>query len=1231
MHTSTNLQDYNTNMIEKDINQMSIKDVLIREAESHVHTIPTTIRSLFKQFTNIEDYDAFSIIDAYYDKNPIERLVRHQIESYNYFTNVQIEKTIQMFNPVIMRSENDYVADKKQYFLEIQVTFENFKMFLPQIYENNGATKIMYPNEARTRSFTYSSYMNIDLHILYIIRDTENMDCPRYIKKVLPSICIGKMPIMLKSDCCVLKSQPSIIDGQFGECPIDLGGYFIVKGSEKTVLGQERSAENKIYCFEDSGKYSWRAELKSVPDNKSISPKQVNVLVSSKSNGFGYGIFVEIPRMKNPVEIFVLFRALHVLSDKSICEYILLDLADEQKHELLAFLQASIIDGNKYMTHEDAMRHLTSNVAYTVMNLDKEQGAKKKREFMNEVLQNDLFPHCKTVVQKLYLLGYMVKRIIETAKKWTPLDDRDAYTNKRIELTGTLMNNLFRNYFNRLVKDMQKVVVREINQRKLCITDDYENIINITNIYKIIKSTTIENGIARALSTGDFSIKQSNSSKVGVGQVLNRLNFHAAISHLRRVNTPLEKSNDVLIEPRKLHGTTWGFLCPTETPEGGSIGIVKNIALLTHITIPSNSQPLYDIILPKIVEFRDDLPPSYYNRKVKVFINGTWVGVSLSPMELYSDLKEKKCSGIISIYTSIIFSFVTMELRVCNDGGRMMRPVLRIKNGQVLVTPTITENIKNKKLSWNDLLVGQDSAILEYIDPEEQNVSMISILQPNQHTQYDSSVTYHYTHSEIHPCTIYGALASCTTFSESNPATRNTYQCAMIKQAMGIYNTQFQNRMDKTAYVLAYPSRPIVETRIMSSLGLERVAAGNLLIVAIGSYTGYNQEDSLLLNQGAIDRGMLATTVYHTEKDEDKNATRDEIIRCKPNPRNTKGVKLGNYDKLNDNGFIPENTLLENRDIIISKIQPIRENKNDPMKIIKYEDQSKMYRTTEECYVDKNYTGRNGDGYTMAKVRIRTFRKPVLGDKFSSKYGQKGTTGLILPECDMPFTKNGVRPDIILNPHAIPSRMTIGQLKETLMGKVLLQLGWFGDGTAFNSMNIHDIIQKLPDMGYESYGNEIMYSGITGKQFESSIFLGPCYYQRLKHMVNDKQHSRAFGPMVNLTRQPAEGRSRDGGFRIGEMERDVMIAHGMSRFCVERLLVASDNYSAHTCSRCGMIASYYDGENPFLNEKNNGFTVHKCKSCENTTDFAKVQIPYSFKLLAQELQTINVVPRIITE
>ena len=1213
-------------MIEHELLE-SIKKEIEPMTDALAQIFPESVLNHLGKYTE----EPFQIIQSYFEGQHLDRLVRHQIESYNHFINHQVQSTINMFNPVIVRSENDYVEEHKLYMLELYIYFDNFKLYPPQIHENNGATKLMLPQEAKLRNFTYASTMTVDIRLDYIIRNTEAMDQPHTIQKFLPKINIGKMPIMLKSSICVLTQNSHIHPIHTGECKMDCGGYFIIKGSEKTVLGQERAAENRISCFDgkNTTKWDYFAEIKSIPDNKCISPKQIEMMIASKNNGFGNGIYISIPRIKQPIELFALFRALGVLSDKEICEYVVLDTSDPNYGDILKFLQASIIDSNKYMTQEDAMRHVTANVTFMPLNMDKETGARKKREFAQDVLDNDLFPHCRSKIQKLYLVGYMANKLIKTALGILSTDDRDSYVNKRIDLTGTLLNNLFRNYFNKLVKEMQKQIVREINNGSWRSTEDYENIVSMTNIYKIMKSTTIENGINRALATGDFSIKQSNSSKVGVAQVLNRLTYVSSLSHLRRINTPLEKSGE-LIAPRKLHNTTWGFLCPAETPEGQSIGIVKNISYLAHITIPTNSESMYEFVKPFIIQI-EKIRPVEANRKVKVFINGAWVGITDSPIELYNDMKTKKHSGIINIYSSIIFDINRKEIRLCTDSGRLTRPVLKVKSGKTIIDRSIIDRLESKELCWNDLLTNckLDDSVIEYIDPEEQNFAMIA-MQTKHGMLTGSQTRYNYTHCEIHPSTIFGVLASCIPFPEHNQAPRNTYQCAMGKQAMGVYATNYDKRMDKTAYVLNYPTRPLVDTRIMNFIHLNNIPSGCMVNVAIMTHTGYNQEDSVLISKGAIDRGLFMATIYHTEKDEDKNIIRDEIVRCKPDKTRTKGIKFGNYDKLTSKGFIPENELVENRDVIIAKIIPIKENRNDPTKTIKFEDQSKTFRTTEETYVDKNFTGRNGDGYNFAKVRLRILRKPVMGDKISSRHGQKGTIGNIIPEEDMPFTKDGIRPDIIINPHAIPSRMTIAQLKETLLGKVLLELGMFGDGTSFGNLDVTTITKELQNLGYESYGNELLYNGLTGEQLETNIFMGPVFYQRLKHMVNDKQHSRAIGPMVNLTRQPAEGRSRDGGFRIGEMERDVMIAHGMSRFCKERLYDVSDKYSVHVCKKCGLIASYNDGDN---NKKYAAldFAIHLCNTCGNKTDFAKVNIPYAYKLMAQELQTINVVPRIMTE
>jgi len=1175
-----------------------------------------TLETKRESAENSNKENAWTIIESYFGNKHLNRLVRHQVESYNHFINVQLQKTIDMFNPV--RVHSDQFKIDNMYSLEIELNFQNFQIYRPQIHENNGATKVMFPQEARLRNFTYASSTTIDISIKYIIRNGTNVNT---MHNVLKKIHIGKLPIMLRSSICVLNQYPHLNSDLTGECKYDPGGYFIINGSEKTVLGQERAAENKIYCYKSNknmNKCSHYAEFKSVPDNKCISPKQLLMCIGDSQTNFH--ITIQIPRVKKQIPLFVLFRAFNVLSDNEICNKIILHTDKIKYNKMLNKLLGSILESNTCLSYEDAIEYIINNVNYTPFNMNKEMGVKKKREFALDIISKDIFPHCKTTDQKIYLLGYMANRLLKTMLGWIPVNNRDSYQNKRIDLTGVLLNNLYRNYFNKVVKDLQKQIVREMNNGSWRSTDDYINIVNQTNIYKIIKASTIENGIKRSLATGDFGLKQvTNSNKVGVAQVMSRQTYVSGLSHLRRVTTPIDKSGK-LVQPRKLDNSQWGFLCPAETPEGQSVGVVKNISYMTHITIFNEPSGLYEYVNPYIIPI-EKATLQEISEHVKLFINGTWVGITTVAFDLYNYLKTLKYKGIINIYTSIYFDYHNKEIYICNDAGRVVRPIYRAKDNKLLLTDEIVAKIKTNELTWDDLLLETSTreSVLEYIDPDEQNTILIAMKPADLITPSTSTSIYRHTHCEIHPSTIFGVLASCIPFPEKNQSPRNTYQCAMGKQAMGMYVSNFDSRLDKTSYVLTYPHRPLVDTRIMNLLNLNTIPSGIPVIVAIKSDTGYNQEDSIQFNEGSIKRGLFQAIIYNTDKDEEKNMQGDDEIRGRPDPNKTKGIKFGNYNKVNEQGLIPENMLVENQDVYMAKYMPIKEHKNDHTKLIKFQDHSKVYRTHEETYIDKNFLSRNGDGYAVCKVRTRVFRQPVIGDKFSSRHGQKGTIGNIIPEADMPFTESGVRPDIIINPHAIPSRMTIAQLKETLLGKVLLELGMFGDGTSFSDMTVEFLTDELLKLGYEKHGNELLYDGVTGIQHTSNIFMGPVFYQRLKHMVDDKLHSRAIGPMVNLTRQPAEGRSKDGGLRFGEMERDCMIAHGASRFTKDRIYDVSDKYVVYSCKQCGNIASYNDKTH-----------IHICKLCDNRTDFAKVNLPYSCKLLFQELMTMNVFPRMIT-
>ncbi|CAD6944691.1 unnamed protein product [Tilletia controversa] len=448
-----------------------------------------------------------------------------------------------------------------------------------------------------------------------------------------------------------------------------------------------------------------------------------------------------------------------------------------------------------------------------------------------------------------------------------------------------------------------------------------------------------------------------------------------------------------------------------------------------------------------------------------------------------------------------------------------------------------------------------------------------------------------------------------------------TGNSAMGKQAMGVYLTNYQQRMDTMANILYYPQKPLATTRSMEFLRFRELPAGQNAIIAILCYSGYNQEDSVIMNQSSIDRGLFRSLYYRTYSDMEKKVGLQIMEEFeKPTRDSTIRMKFGSYDKLDEDGLIGPGQPVRGDDIIIGKTSPLPPDSEElGMRIQNHtkRDVSTPLKSTEQGNIDHVVITTNQEGHKFVKVRVRSTRVPQVGDKFASRHGQKGTVGITYRTEDMPFTKDGVTPDIIINPHAIPSRMTIGHLVECLLSKVATLSGQEGDATPFTELTVEAVSSILRGLGYQSRGLEVMYNGHTGQKLKAQCFLGPTYYQRLKHMVDDKIHSRARGPVQILTRQPVEGRSRDGGLRFGEMERDCMISHGIASFLKERMFDASDAYRLHVCDICGLTAIANLSKETF-----------ECRSCKNRTAISQIHIPYAAKLLFQELMSMGLATRL---
>ncbi len=1017
-------------------------------------------------------------------------------------------------------------------------------------------------------------------------------------------VFIGKVPIMLRSEFCILWNLADKDLTDLGECPYDQGGYFVINGSEKVLIAQEKMSHNHVYVFKKAmpSKYAYVAETRSGLETGSRPTSTLYVKQLARgTKGVGQAIRTTIPYIKQDIPIVVVFRALGSVDDREILEHICYDFQDAAMMELLrpSLEEAFVIQDREVALDYIGRRGSTVGVT-----------REKRIKYAREILQKEMLPHvgitenCES--KKSYFFGYIVHRLLLGVLERRPLDDRDHFGNKRLDLAGPLLGGLFRGLFKKLTKDVKGLLQKDLDRGREF------------NLNMAVKSKTLSNGLKYSLATGNWGANRA-AAKAGVAQVLNRLTFMATLSHLRRLNTPIGREGK-LAPPRQLHNTQWGMVCPAETPEGHAIGLVKNLALMACISVGSSPVTVLEFLQEWTTESLLDVSPSTIPSATKIFVNGDWVGINRSPDNLVKQLRSLRRHNDFASEVSIVRDIQQQELRIYTEAGRVARPLFVVEQQKLALKKRHIADLQRKELTeygWKALL---ENGLVELIDPEEEETTMIAMAIDDLHkARRDPARAYvtTYTHSEIHPSMILGIAASIIPFPDHNQSPRNTYQSAMGKQAMGMYITNYQLRMDTLAHVLFYPQKPLCTTRAMEYMHFRELPSGQNVVVAVSCYSGYNQEDSVILNQSSIDRGMFRSIFFRSYRDEAKE--QEEFER--PSPDTCMATRHGSYDKIDDDGLIAPGTRVSGDDIIIGKTTPMRVADDAPRnQRHTKKDTSIAARAAETGIIDQVMVTVTESGHKFVKVRLRSVRKPQIGDKFSSRHGQKGTCGITYRQEDMPFNQEGISPDLIMNPHAIPSRMTIGQLVECLLGKVAANTGDEGDATPFTDVTVEQISQQLHRVGYQMRGFEVMYNGHTGRRMEAQLFLGPTYYQRLKHLVDDKIHSRSRGPVQILTRQPVEGRSRDGGLRFGEMERDCMISHGAAQFLKERLFDASDAYRVHVCDICGLIA--------IANVKKNTF---ECKGCKNTTQISLINIPYACKLLFQELMSMSIAPRIYTE
>lgn len=1209
--------------------------------------------------------DCWTVISSFFQE---KGLVSQQLDSFDEFIATNVQDLVWEDAHLILDQPAQHMTDEDNINKRYEITFGKIYISRPSMTEADGTTHPLFPQEARLRNLTYSSPMLVDMkkRVQVSVDDetipnfepeweTERDEFGNEIAEPAVQVPIGKVPIMLRSKFCSLRDLGEHELYELKECPYDMGGYFIINGSEKVLIAQERSAANIVQVFKKSGPspISHVAEIRSALEKGSrlISSMQIK-LYTRDGRGAGRTIKATLPYVKQDIPIVVVFRALGVVPDGEILEHICFDQNDWQ---MLEMLKPCVEEGFVIQDREVALDFIGRRGS--ALGIRRE----KRIQYARDILQKEFLPHISQEegfeTRKAFFLGYMVNRLLLCALERKEEDDRDHFGRKRLDLAGPLMAGLFRVLFRKLTKDIYRYMQRCVETNK-----DF-------NLNLAVKPSIITNGLRYSLATGNWGEqKKAMSSRAGVSQVLNRYTYSSTLSHLRRTNTPIGRDGK-LAKPRQLHNTHWGLVCPAETPEGQACGLVKNLSLMSCISVGSPSDMILDYLDEWGMEPLEEYVPSDAEHSTKIFVNGVWVGTHRIPADLVRNIKDLRRRGDISPEVSIIRNIREKEFKLFTDAGRVYRPLFIVDDdpesenkGELKLNKSHIERLQAAQdetgeygmevddeeedgiYGWSSLV---KNGVVEYVDAEEEETIMIAMApedltsgrvgvdeQRNVDMDRDPGLrikpainpsTHTFTHCEIHPSMILGVAASIIPFPDHNQSPRNTYQSAMGKQAMGVYSTNYNVRMDTMSNILYYPQKPLAKTQAMEYLKFRELPAGQNAIVAIACYSGYNQEDSMIMNQSSIDRGLFRSLFYRSYTDQERRVGMSVVEEFeKPLRSNTLRLKHGTYEKLDEDGLVAPGVRVSGEDIIIGKttpIQPDTEELGQRTKFHTKRDASTPLRSTESGIVDQVLLTTNHDGVKFVKVRMRTTKVPQIGDKFASRHGQKGTIGVTYRHEDMPFSAEGVVPDLIINPHAIPSRMTVAHLIECLLSKVSSMRGYEGDATPFTDLTVDAVSKLLRENGYQSRGFEVMYNGHTGKKLMAQVFFGPTYYQRLRHMVDDKIHARARGPVQILTRQPVEGRSRDGGLRFGEMERDCMIAHGAAGFLRERLMEASDAFRVHVCGICGLMSV-------IANLKRNNF---ECRSCKNKTNIYQLHIPYAAKLLFQELMAMNIAPRLYTD
>ena len=1222
------------------------------------------------------------IVESYFEQRS---LVNHQLASYNdcipssdgmmsrmerIVRNIRIgtDEPVEDNDGGIIKLD---VLDK-----EIVIRMKNIHLGRPTIKEANGAEHPATPMECRLRKLTYFSPVYLDFKII-----DEDKPAPEIEERVH----IGNLPIMVRSAQCNLhanhishlcgdadrKLSPytSTEDAdrlkellrRAGEDPLDTGGYFIINGTERVLISMEDLAPNRV-TVEKNKKYAHETEVAKIFSQKDGVRKPLNI--EKRRDGM---LMVKIPSAgTTPIPVVLLMRALGMENDKEIFAAIAGPV------EAMKYTVANINDV------KDNEEYGVESTEEALQWLEKKFAAGQQKEYREARIQNlldkELLPHLGSSEdnreKKAIFLGRIVRQVLEMAITDRDPNDKDHYANKRVRLAGDLIEDLYRVSMQQLARDLKYQLERHHNRKREL------------RINACLRPDVLTQKIMHALATGNWV-----GGRSGVSQLLDRTTYLAALSHMRRVTSPLVRSQPHF-EARDLHPTHWGRLCPNETPEGQNCGLVKNAAQMIDVSEEVAEADVKELLREAGV----DSSPAGWAEGSRIHVNGDIFGLHKNPTKLVNQFKRRRRQGRIRSEVSIRHDSENRDVFINTDRGRILRPLLVLEDGDLNLSKESLENIRSGEWTFNDLV---SNGVVEWVDAEEEedllvaprpfdlpmsspennrpinpaNVEWLNLGEeqishadlrvevhmPNGESVFEEfsvPLNYYqedidalrrkqkrknlilvYTHVEIDPQLILGVCASLVPYPEHNSTPRVTGGTAMVKQSLGLPSANYRLRPDTRMHVMHYPQQSIVGTRAMKTTNFAQRPGGQNFVVAILSHHGYNMQDAVVINRAAVERSLGRSSFIRTYNAENKRfpGGQEERIEIPGTGLDEiKGLKSWeSYTHLERDGLPTPETFLSSvggeSSVLVGKTSPPRfleEAHGHFLQAQERRESAMMVRHGESGWVDNVYVTESLDSTLLCRITVRSEKIPEIGDKFASRHGQKGIIGRLVDEQDMPFTVDGVVPDLIINPHAIPSRMTVAHVLEMVGGKVGAMEGRHIDGTAFSGEKEDSLRAGLLRNGFAHTGRESMMSGETGEAYEAEIFAGVIYYQRLHHLVSSKLHARSRGRVQILTRQPTEGRARQGGLRFGEMERDCLIAHGASMVIKDRLLDESDGWPLQVCnnSGCGHIA-YYDWKR----------RTPVCPICGDRADVHTVQTSYAFKLLLDEMKSLGVAMRLELE